>query len=209
MSEVLLIGSGLSAKLIAHNETIFKDMTVVAVNHGHLVCDYWSYWVHAPDYKGQKPVLTPDQIEVYRYAKILDRYGGHRACGYSIMLCASYWALDTLKPKKMYYLGADMNYTPQPDGSTHIYGVGLDIKKGQPDPDRMAKMYAAKGQEPAEYLREVYMRFYNIAVEKGVEVFNLSDDPQSRLPYPKKSIQELVLDKIVENNENPGLYDSI
>lgn len=183
MNKILLIGSGLSAKDVSLYD--LNKFIVVAVNNGYLATDCWKYWVRTSDFQGQIPELKSDQTEIryLAYSKALQPYGGEDECGLSIMLAASYWAMENLSPKEMYYLGADMNYSPDEKGNTHIYGVGYDIRtRKESDPDYMAKKY---GKGDPEYLKNIYSRFYNIASKKGILVYNLSNIENTRLPYPK------------------------
>lgn len=182
---ILIVGSGLSAKDIKlYNENLF---TIVAVNNGYLITENWDYWVHTNDFAGTRPNIKNMQREIKNkdYEAAMNNYGGIKACGYSIMLNASYWTLSAIKPEKIYYLGADMNYQPDESGNTHIYGIGYDIKKNKiSDPDLMIKRYS-NGDE--NFLKKIYNRFYDIAKSKNTQVWNLSRDERTRLPFPKVS----------------------
>ena len=192
MKKVLLVASGKSA-LEAHNYDYKKnDWIVVAVNNGwHAIPELWDYWVRSSDFKGKVPTkneIAPHQQVVSRYGPSLTRYGGQKACGYSITLNAGYWVLDNLKPDVMGFLGADMNYTPSKDGFTHFYGVGWDVKNnagGIPDPDRMVNMYGKENKDT--YLHDIYMRLVEHANKQHCEVFNLSSEQNTRLPYTRKT----------------------
>lgn len=188
MSKILILCSGFSANQIKENPELYKDYNIVAVNHGYMASDNWKYWVAPLDFSGVAPKKSrDDQLLVRKYNNELNKYGGIAQCGRSITLAASYWVLCNLKPTEIGYLGADMNYTPDDKGDTHIYGLGLDIKKnGIPDPVRMARQYKKTEESDDEYIENIYMRFYNIATEQGVNVFNLSNDPDTKLPYPRK-----------------------
>lgn len=192
--DVLMVASGLSAKRV--NEIDLSKFTyIVGINNGWMaVSKKWTHWIKSTDFVGnhadkEEPLYAKEQMIVDNYNNDLKQFGGIRQCGYSITLCSSYWVLANLKPKRMFYLGADMNYVPTKDGSTHIYGVGNDIKKhGVPDPDRMVKQH---GNERPEYLAEIYMRFHDIAKEKGTKVFNLSGMKEGvRLPFPMFDIEQ-------------------
>lgn len=189
MKKVLLLASGMSAKQYFDYPYKENGWTVVAVNNGWQVTDEWDHWVRSNDFKGSKPTaIREDQVECKKYGHILNEYGGHIACGYSIALCAGYYSLYTFKPSVIGFLGADMNYTPDKDGNTHIYGLGNDIKKnGIPDPDKMVQKYS-KGNE--NYLHDIYMRFHNIAKENNCAVYNFSDIEDTRLPYTKSNPKE-------------------
>lgn len=188
MSKVLILASGLSANEVNDYRYEENDWTIVAVNNGWLATDDWSYLVHSTDYKGTLPDsddLRDDQVVTNKYRPTLHKFGGHEACGYSITLAGSYYALDLLKPTVIGYLGADMNYTPNDKGSTHIYGVGYDIKThGKPDPDRMVAKW---GKGDPNFLENIYNRFADEAKKLGCDVYNFSSIEDTRLPYPKAS----------------------
>jgi hypothetical protein len=187
--KILILASGLSAKQIDDYDYKKNGWTIVAVNNGWQVYDRWDYWVRANDYKGKRPdKINKGQTEVKKYGDVLREYGGHQKCGYSITLCASYYVLHKLKPNVIGYLGADMNYTPDENGDTHIYGVGYDIKQnGVSDPDRMIKRYGIGNDN---YLNDIYLRFSNIAKENHCAVYNFSQNTETRLPYERVSVGE-------------------
>lgn len=190
MKKVLIVAAGFSAKQIDDYPYKENGWEIVAVNNGWQATNDWNWWVRPGDFAGIRPKeYGPFQREVRRYGGSLGKFGGQLACGYSITLNAGYWALDHLKPSVIGFLGADMNYTPKEDGSTAIYGVGHDIKtNGIPDPDRMVNVYA-KGND--NYLNDIYMRFADEAKRHiNCRVVNLSNDPDTRLPYEKANPED-------------------
>jgi hypothetical protein len=184
MNEVLIVGSGHSALEV--NKYKKNGFIIVVVNNAWKVCDFWDYLVYVGDFKGEIPTnLKNNQklISGKEYNLAMKNYGNVNNCGFSIMLNTSYWVIENLKPKVIYYLGADMNYVPDNNGNTHFYGIGYDIKKyKKSDPDIMVELNS-KGDK--NYLYNIYMRFYNIAKSKNIDVYNLSNVDNSRLPYPK------------------------
>lgn len=184
MNKVLLIASGLSANQYKDYDYKSNGWTIVAINNGWQITNDWSHWIRPPDYKGMRPkALSRHQKIVERYSIQILKYGGQNACGFSITLTAGYWSLSELNPDVIGFLGADMNYTPDKNGKTHIYGVGHDIKaNGISDPDRMVKVY---GKNDPDYLKNIYMRFHDIAKDEGCAVYNFSTDENTRLPYTK------------------------
>lgn len=188
MKNVLIVGSGKSAHQIKEIDT--NNLLTVAVNHGWMANNKWDLWIHSTDYRGQKPDGKVDVRKSTKdYPQSINKYGGHAKCGHSIMLCSSYYVLDNYSPSNIFYLGADMNYTPDSDGSTHIYGKGLDIiKNGISDPDRMVNYY---GKGDPNFLKNIYTRFLEIAKENKCNVWNLSHDLDTRLPYPRIDYNEL------------------
>lgn len=184
MTKVLLLASGMSAREVDDYNYQANGWKIVAINNGWMAYEDWDHWVRSNDFNGARPhVIKDHQVECKKYGDILNHYGGHKECGYSITLCAGYYSLYKLKPSVIGFLGADMNYTPDKEGNTHIYGLGNDIKKrGIPDPDRMVQQYAKGNQN---YLSDIYMRFHSIAQENKCDVYNFSSVEDTRLPYPK------------------------
>lgn len=188
MTKVLMVASGKSATEIHDYDYKANGWTIVAINNGWAAApELWDHWVRAGDFKGKRPEnILPHQQECRRYGTALGAYGGQAACGYSITLNAGYWALHTLRPTVMGFLGADMNYTPSADGATHFYGVGWDIENnagGIPDPDRMVNVYGKDNKET--YLNDIYMRLNECAEKQACKVFNFSSIKDTRLPYTK------------------------
>lgn len=185
---MLILASGLSANEINDYRYEENDWIIVAVNNGWLATDDWSYLIQSKDFKGNEPDpedLREDQFVTKDYSKVVRKFGGQDKVGWSITLTASYYALDLLEPDVIGFLGADMNYTPNEKGSTHIYGVGNDIKiRGIPDPDKMVQHW---GKGDPNFLKDTYMRFYDEAEKLNCKVYNLSTVEDTRLPYPKAS----------------------
>ena len=188
--KVLMVGSGQSATQSKDYDYESNQWLIIGVNHGWQAAPYWNVVVHSNDCpRDQLPKETPDKIVTYQYGEALSDFGGQQACGYSIMLNASYWVLKWLEPRVIAYLGADMNYIPDKDGKTHFYGIGTDIQSGMSDPDRMTMTY---GQNDPEYLTGLYRRFEDVAnKQRNCTVYNFSDDARSRLPYDHRTPQEI------------------
>ncbi len=188
MNKVLIIGSGHNAKEYENYKNF--NFIVIVVNNAWKITEDWDYWVSAGNYKGETPLtIKNNQIVVtqFDYNKSLLKHGGIHNCGFSIMLNTSYWVLENLNPSEIYYLGADMDYTPNEMGDTHFYGIGNDIRTyRKSDPDIMVELNS-KGD--INYLENIYMRFYNIAKNKNIKVFNLSSNINSRLPYPRINLK--------------------
>jgi hypothetical protein len=105
------------------------------------------------------------------------------------MLCASYCCLTLVKPIAVGYLGADMNYEPDAGGNTHFYGLGFDIEKfGISDPDKMIKQH---GKGDPNYLKTIYERFSYVAKKENCNIYNFSNDPNTRLPYHQVNVKEV------------------
>jgi hypothetical protein len=184
MKKVLLVASGLSANQFYDYDYKTNGWTIIAVNNGWLACkNEWDLWIKSNDYDGEKALPNKNQIQIKEYGSALREYGGQKACGYSITLNAGYWALANLKPDVIGFLGADMNYVPDENGNTHIYGKGNDIKKnGIPDPDRMVLKH---GNGKKNYLNDIYMRLEKYAGDQNCKLYNLSHTIDTRLPYKR------------------------
>ena len=73
-----------------------------------------------------------------------------------------------------------MNCERNANGDTHIYGLGLDVKNGRPDPDKMVKNHGRS-------IEEVYGRLEEEATKLNCKLVNLSTVKDTRLPYTKAS----------------------
>lgn len=180
--KVCILASGLSAQQI--NEYDYKEngWTVIAVNNGWLAYDDWDIWYRAGDYEGAHPIHLNDRSCILNNAVRLNEFGSSVARGRNISLQAAYWALKH-KPKVIGFLGADMNYTPNENGDTHIYGVGIDIQRnGISDPDRLIDL---DGEGDPYHLHRIFLRLENIAYERNCRVYNLSHTIETRLPHER------------------------
>lgn len=181
--KVLMVGSGLSA--VKYWEYNYKEngWTVCAINHGYHIMDNWDFLFYADDLHRELDKLPspPGSMKFNTPGPGSTRpYGGQAECGRGIMLTSSYHMLTKVGfPRMIGYLGADMNYTPDKNGNTCIYGVGYDIKKRNiSDPDRIIQYYKFK----RDYFTEKFLRFQEIA---KCPCYNFSDDPNTRLPFPQ------------------------
>jgi len=180
--KVLIVGSGMTAKQVSDYPYQQKDWCILTCNHGWKATPHWKYAVMSTGV--ERPEPGPGQTVLPTAEKILCYFGGHNECGFSMMMVASYWSLLNLEPKVIGYLGADMIYTPDANGDTHFYGIGADIKKGEPDPDKMVREHNIK-KDP-NFLHNIYMRFRNTAAKYDCKVYNFAKIEETRLPYPKE-----------------------
>lgn len=193
--KVLIIASGQSASQFKDYDFEGNGWTIIAVNNAWQVCrDELKYWIRPGDYKGdvfQNP--KEGQIIVRTYNSEVKKFGGQKECGFSITLTAGYWSLVHLNPSIIGFLGADMNYTPDKEtGATSFYGVGYDIRtRNESDPDRMAKLHKSEKQSEEDYLQYIYKRLELNAEKQNCKVYNLSKDIETRLPYERRSADEL------------------
>jgi hypothetical protein len=97
--------------------------------------------------------------------------GGFVFCGGTMAFTAGYWALATLRPRLIAWLGCDMVYDRP--GSSHFYGTG------SADPLR---------DDPTlQSLEAKSARLMLHAAEAGCAMVNLSTQAASRLVFPRAS----------------------
>lgn len=192
VKKVLLIGSGLTATQVNDYPYEWNGWIICTVNNAFRVTPKWKYAFFSKDYqKGKRPISDDGQVIVDGEQVVFasDPWGGLLKTGLSITLQSSYWILKNIKPNIIGYLGSDMNYKKDKRGWTTFYGVGSDIKfNGISDPDHMVKMY---GQGNPNYLYDIYKLLETNAQKQGCILYNFSDDPETRLPFPKKTAKEL------------------
>jgi hypothetical protein len=154
--------------------------SVVAINNAWKVRDDWDHLVHAGDFP-QVDMPAADQVRgrpihsAKEYVPAQNLYGGFVYAGATMALTAAYWALENLKPNVIAFLGCDMQYGA--GGPTHFYGAG------NPDPLRpdvtLQSLEAKTG------------RLLITAARNGSLCVNLSNLPQSRLVFPRVTLQGL------------------
>lgn len=89
---------------------------------------------------------------------------------------AAYWALKAMSPDMIAFCGCDMVYN-QPDGRSHFYG------KGDADPLR---------KDPTlQSLEAKANRLLLLALQENCLCVNVSELPESRLTFPRISIDQL------------------
>jgi len=188
--KVLIVASGLSAFEIEDYPYKENEWWIVAVNHGWKVSNDWDEVIHSHSVR-DLPQNAGNRLVTPEYGRILNEFGGHKGCGYSMTLSAAYFSLRMHTPMVMGFLGCDMNYEPDEQGRTCIYGVGEDIKRtGISDPDKMVNSY---GRNDKNFLENIYMRFVEEANRHPYKcsVYNFSSEEKTRLPYEKKQVKEL------------------
>jgi len=176
---VLIIGSAPDALLSrAWDKSIFSH--VVAINNAWRVRDDWDYLVHPEDFPAENmpSLLSANQsiITAKQYVDIQNDFGGFVYAGGTMAYTAAYWALGHLRPKIIVFIGCDMVYASS-DKTTHFYGTGIA------DPLR--------DDVTLQSLEAKSARFLYHALQKGCLCFNLSQLPESRLLFPKVTIQHL------------------
>jgi hypothetical protein len=179
--QVLVLGSGPSISQLDEMET--SQWTVVAMNRA------WSfrpervdYVVHMDGLPGSKRpssdqfgpgrVISYDQFaDAVRHFALLYSDGGSEdmwsVTGGLIHFSTSFWVMHALKPQRIGYLGCDFNYT---GNNTHFYGRGQSILAKEPHGLSLSEFFEIQAQ---------------LCRHAGVSLVNLSEDPDSLLPYPR------------------------
>ena len=177
MSIVLILGSGPSVMAAADWPRAPFDR-IVAINNAWAVRPDWDDLIHPSDFP---PGRMPDQVKTSQrivtdddYVPVQNRFGGFVYAGGTMAFTAGYWALGTLRPRVMAFLGCDMVYPAT--GPTHFYGTGTA------DPLRRDITLRSLPAKSA--------RLQVMAARMGCACVNLSP-AESRLVFPRSTPQDL------------------
>lgn len=168
---VLILGSGPNAvDAKAWPKTRFDQ--IVSINNAWRVRPDWDFLIFPEDFPpDRRPADVSEQqvlVEADAFVPAQNAYGGFVFAGATMAFTAAYWALYTLQPAVMAFVGCDMQYPSA--GPTHFYG------KGAPDPLR--------DDVSLRCLEAKAARLAIIAANSGCACVNLSRGP-SVLPYPR------------------------
>jgi hypothetical protein len=177
VTAVLILGSGPDATR-ARSWPRGPFTHVVAINNAWQVRD-WDYLIHPEDFPSER---APSGIDPARqavitadiYVPVQNAFGGFVYAGGTMAFTAGYWALGELKPDIIAFLGCDMVYA---GNKTHFYG------KGEADPLRE--------DVTLQSLEAKSARLMALAAARGCLCLNLSEQPQSRLVFPRSTVAEL------------------
>ena len=178
---VLLIGSApdaLSAK--DWNLSMFSQR--VAINNAWQITLDWDYLVYPEDFAPERLPISPlkssqQLIAAPEFVPQQNSFGGFVYAGGTMAFTAGYWALGALKPDLIAFLGCDMVYDTSTGESSHFYG------QGTPDPLRE--------DVTLQSLEAKSVRFMSLAHRQQCVVVNLSEQPESRLLFPRVSQLDL------------------
>lgn len=194
---VLIIGSAPDALLSRDwSKSIFRH--IVVINNAWRVRDDWDFLVHPEDFPSENmpSKLSAEQsiITAKQYVGIQNDFGGFVYAGGTMAYTAAYWALGHLRPNMLVFIGCDMVYNSV-NKVTHFYGVG------KADPLRDDVTLQSLEAKSARLLYHAY--------QKDCLCFNLSQSAESRLLFPRISIQQLskCADIEVELNPNMNRFD--
>ena len=196
-----VIGVGSGPNMTRINDWDTDGMTVVGVNNVWRGTDKWDHLIFAGDYplkhdiKKVRPEqelhsrdLNKDFVTSYCAMSGMNFAEARIWCGMPIYFNLTYWSMHYLKPEVIGFIGFDMNYTPKEDGSTAFYGKGIDMQlRGIPDPLYQVQTMYKNDPNTMDIL---FDRLEGKRKEHGVKFFNLSDDPESILPWEKITFDE-------------------
>ena len=178
----LIIGSAPDA-VRARSFDCGRVDSIVAINNGWRIRDDWTHVVYPEDFPPVKrPVAEPGQqvITAEQFVPANNASGGIIYAGATMAFTAAYWALHALQPAVMAFIGTDMVY----DGShtsTHFYG------DGEADPLRDDPTLAS--------LEAKANRLLFCALERECLCVNLSNQPRSRLTFPRLEAASLAINQ--------------
>jgi hypothetical protein len=169
---VVCVGSGPGAMKFSQQN--LSDFTLVAINNAWRVRNDFSYCVFPSEFPLERrppPHYATSVISTREYMKGINAAGGIIFAGATMAFAAGYWLVDAIRPDIAGYYACDMIYGP---GKTHFYG------QGAPDPlrdDITLRSLEAKGA-----------RLFAYALLRGTLLLNLSDEPETRLVFPRGSL---------------------
>lgn len=148
------------------------SLKIACINNAWRVRDDWDYNIFPDDFpqenRPDRITNTQQVIDSSLFVPANNRFGGVFYAGGTMAFTAGYWALSALKPRVLAFLGCDMVYAGQ---KTHFYG------KGAPDPLRDDVTLASLEAKSA--------RLMTLAAKQHCACVNLSEQPESRLLFPR------------------------
>ncbi len=178
---VLILGSGPNAVQAGQWGATAQNRhfdRIVAINNAWQIRPDWDFLIHPEDFP---PARRPDTLQPAQKIVTADTYvaaqnalGGFVYAGGTMAFTAAYWALHTLAPKVLAFLGCDMVYPRR--GPTHFYGTGTA------DPLR--------ADVTLQHLPSKSARLALKAAQTGCHCVNLSRDT-SNLLFPRASLSDL------------------
>ena len=181
MNIVLLVGSAPDALRVKEWD-LQAFSSCVVINNAWQLTDDWDYLIFPEDLPDDRLPSDPSLVNktlitALEFVPEQNRFGGFVYAGGTMAFTAGYWALGALKPDVIAYLGCDMIYSTQKGDQSHFYG------QGQADPLRK--------DVTLQSLEAKSIRFMAMAQMNDCAVVNLSDLSDSRLEFPRVSLDEL------------------
>lgn len=168
---VLILGSGPNVRDARDWPKAWFDQIVV-MNNAWRVRPDWDALVYPEDFPADRMPATIRQdqrlIGAAAFVPAQNLYGGFVFSGATMAFTTAYWALATLRPRVLAFMGCDMVYPSS--GETHFYGTGTA------DPLRDDVTLRDLGAKSA--------RLSVVAAAQGCACVNLSDGASSLL-FPR------------------------
>jgi hypothetical protein len=181
LKTVLIVGSAPDAMRVADWDTSFFAHHVV-INNAWQISTAWDCLIYPEDFPADRhpsPALCQGKqvITAPAFVPQQNRYGGFVYAGGTMAFTAGYWALGALQPDVLAFVGCDMVYDSRPGEATHFYGQGVA------DPLRE--------DVTLQSLEAKSVRLMALARQQGCAVVNLSEQPKSRLLFPRVDLPTL------------------
>lgn len=163
---LLILGSGPNVRTAQSWPKAWFD-EIVVMNNAWRVRPDWDTLVFPEDFPADRhPAEVRGKqryVEADAFVPAQNAYGGFVFAGATMAYTTAYWALATMRPSVMAFMGCDMVYPKT--GDTHFYGTGAA------DPLRDDVTLRDLGAKSA--------RLAVIAAAQGCACVNLSEDPSS------------------------------
>ena len=184
-SIVLILGSAPDAACAAQWPKLV-EWKIVSINNAWRIREDWDYLIFPEDFPSERrpAECSPGQamIGATEFVPANNQFGGIVYAGATMAFTAGYWALAALRPRVLAYFGCDMIY----DGAlTHFYG------KGSADPLRDDVSLGSLEAKSA--------RLMAFAAIRNCACVNLSENPESRLVFPRMKREAVNPDVPVSN----------
>jgi hypothetical protein len=180
LNTVLIVGSAPDAVCVKGWD-LSAFTSCVVINNAWQLADGWDYLIYPEDFPSDRLPELPlgndkKLITAKEFVPHQNHYGGFVYAGGTMAFTAAYWALGALKPDLIAFVGCDMVYDTDKGKHTHFYGTGTA------DPLR--------ADATLQSLEAKSVRFMAMAHTQDCGVVNLSQLPESRLLFPRMSLQE-------------------
>ena len=176
---VLIIGSAPDS-IISREWRKDSFSNVVAINNAWRVREDWDYLIYPEDFPLEnRPKKTSSgqvMITAQEFVPAQNSFGGFVYAGGTMAFTTAYWVLAHLRPQVIAFIGCDMVY-PSTGVPTHFYGTG------NADPLR--------DDLTLQSLEAKSARLFYLAYQNNCLCLNLSTKDESRLVFPRISIDKL------------------
>ena len=179
---VLIVGSAPDATRISSWD-LSHFASCVVINNAWRLTRHWDYLIFPEDFPVSNFPSYPIQVEkqlitACEFVPEQNKFGGFIYAGGTMAFTAGYWALGSLKPDVIAYLGCDMVYTQEEGKSSHFYGNG--------SADPLRQDITLQSLEAKSVRLMIHAQLQNCAI------VNLSKLPHSRLLFPRASTSQII-----------------